>query len=230
MAITVYWASMEREWLLAEEPQSVASRFYKKGIHDANNPGTQLNFCPSFNGYLKNLYTMKSLFTYDFQINGNEIGSSNPDPEVFDRHVLIRDAEKKVFSFKQCYIFFTEEKSLEVTFYEYPALEDNNITKRCMIPAGKFDIAKWFRNSEFAFILKDGFNEFKIEKGEVYSYIRFHTDEKINFQQFRMTDKSYQYARDCFYLQNSRLGQLVNYYKTFKSKKLVLKEIKENLV
>lgn len=230
MAITVYWASMEREWLMAEEPQSVASRFYKKGIHDPNNPGTQLNYCPSFNGYLKNLYTMKSLFTYDFQINGNEIGSSNPDPEVFDRHVLIRDAEKKVFSFKQCYIFFTEEKSLEVTFYEYPALEDNNITKRCMIPAGKFDIAKWFRNSEFAFILKDGFNEFKIETGEVYSYIRFHTDEKINFKQFRMTDKLYQYARDCFYLQNSRLGALINYYKTFKSKKLVLREIKENLL
>lgn len=229
MAITVYWASLEPEWMAAEEPESVASIFYKKGLHDSNNPRTQMNYCPSFNAYLKNLYTMKSLFDYAFTINGKEIGSPYPDPELFDRYIMVRDGEKKFFSFKNRYIFFTEEKSLDVTFYEYPALEDNNITNRCMIPSGKFDIGRWFRNSEFAFILRKDVNDFKIETGEIYSYMRFHTDEKINFKQFRMNNELDQLTKDCFHL-NNKMKTLINYYKAFKNKKFILKEIKENLI
>ena len=173
---------------------------------------------------------IKHILTY---VNGIEPIIENRIVKILFETIksqLIRDAEKKVFSFKQCYIFFTEEKSLEVTFYEYPALEDNNITKRCMIPAGRFDIAKWFRNSEFAFILKDGYNEFKIEKDEVYSYIRFHTNEKINFKQFKMNETLYGYTKACFSLQGSRLGALANYYNAFKGKKHIIREIKANLV
>jgi hypothetical protein len=172
---------------------------------------------------------MKSLFDYAFTINGKEIGSPYPDPELFDRYIMVRDGEKKFFSFKNRYIFFTEEKSLDVTFYEYPALEDNNITNRCMITSGKFDIGRWFRNSEFAFILRKDVNDFKIETGEIYSYMRFHTDEKINFKQFRMNNELDQLTKDCFHL-NNKMKTLINYYKAFKNKKFILKEIKENLI
>ena len=231
MTITVYWACIEDDWMLGEEPDPVASKFYKNYNFDKNEPRSFINYCPSFNGNLKNLYNLRSLYTYDFKINSDGLLTTDKfDQRFFDEHVVIRSLKNKFFSFKNRYIFFTEEPSLKVTLYEYPFLEDNNITERCIIPAGVFDIGKWFRNTEFAFFLKKDFNEFKIEKDEVYAYVRFHTEEKIKFVQFRYTQRLGEFNNDGFNLSRSFLKNLENYYKAFKNKKLILKEIKENIL
>ena len=232
MAITVYWASLEREWMLAKEPESVAKLFYEKDMHDTDNLNAQLNYCPSFNKNLKNVYALRSIYDYSFKIDGDKVWSPDRDQEFFDMHVNIRDIKRRLFSFKQCFLFFTEEDSLPVTFYEYPYLEDNNITERCMIVAGQFDIGKWFRNTEFAFYLKKDYNEFKIQQDEVFTYLRFHTDGKINFKQFRPTQRISELIADGFACNQiwQPLRKLENYYRIFKNKKLALREIKENLL
>jgi hypothetical protein len=62
-------------------------------------------------------------------------------------------------------------------------------------------------------------------------YARFHTDEKINFKQFRFTDKLSEYVEDGFKLNFFRTMRfLPKYYSAFKNKKLILKEINENLL
>lgn len=230
MTITIYWACLENEWMLAEPPESVSSKFYKKYNFDNNEPASLINYCPSFNENLKNLYTLKSIYDYNFKINHNQIETDKHDQPFFNEHVLIRSFKNRFFSFNNRYIFFTEEPSLNVTFYEYPFLEDNNITERCMIPAGKFDIGRWFRNTEFSFFLKKDFNEFKITAGEVYSYIRIHSNSSVKFVQFRYTQKISEYNKDGFNLTKNPLKKLENYYKSFKNKKLIIKEIKENLL
>jgi len=232
MAITVYWASLEKEWMLAKEPESVAKIFYEKDMHDTDNVNAQLNYCPSFNTNLKNLYALRSIYNYSFKTDENQVWSEERDQEFFDLHVNIRDIKRRLFSFKQCFLFFTEEDSLPVTFYEYPYLEDNNITERCMIVAGQFDIGKWFKNTEFAFYLKKDHNEFKIEQDEIFTYLRFHTNEKINFKQFRPTQRITDLVGDGFACNQiwQPLRKLENYYKIFKNKRLALKEIKENLI
>jgi hypothetical protein len=145
--------------------------------------------------------------------------------------VVVRSLEKKFFSFQTKYIFFTEEPSLNVTFYEYPFLEDNNITTRCIPVAGQYDIGRWFRNTEFAFYLKKDYNEFKINRNEIYSYIRFHTDKKIVFKQFRFNDTLKSYTEDSFALTFGHYFKtLTEFYNCFKNKKLILKEIKKNLI
>jgi hypothetical protein len=98
--------------------------------------------------------------------------------------------------------------------------------------AGKFDIGKWFRGTEFAFYLKDGYDSFKIERNEIYSYMRFHTDEKINLLEFNYSDKLKQFNQERFdaISKVSKLKKLENYYNMFRHKKLILKEIRENLV
>jgi hypothetical protein len=232
MTTNVYWACIEPEWMLAQEPESVASIFYKKNLHDSKNGMAMLNHCPSFNKNLKNLFALRSIYDYDFIIDDEKITSNFYDEQFFNNHVNVRDINKRLFSFKQCFIFFTDSPSLEVTFYEHPYLEDNNITERCMIVAGQFNIGKWFRNTEFAFYLKKDYNSFKIERGEIFTYLRFHTDEKINFQQFRFNEKLHGFVNDGFVL-NSPIGalrNLENYYKSFKNKKLILNEIKDNLL
>lgn len=233
MSIKVYWACLEEPWMLAEAPESVLNIFYKKYSFAKNEPQSHINYCPVFNKQLKNVFALRSVHDYQFKVNvkANHIYSDVYDQAFFKRMVNVRSLSKKFFSFNNRYIFFTERDSLNVTFYEYPALEDNNITERCMIPSGTFDIGRWFRYSEFAFFLKEQYNEFKIQKGDIYSYIRFHTEEKIEFHQFRYNPKLDSLRDDGFKLvAYGPLGSLERYYKAFKNKKIILKEIRENLI
>ena len=229
-SINVYWACLENEWMAAEEPESVRSTFYKKNLIDSSNHLSWIDRCPGFSSNLKNLYTMKSLYDYSFTVNGAEISSPSYDQAFMDEHLITRSIEKRFFSFQSKYIYFTDADSLDVTFYEYPYLEDNNITTDCIPVAGQFNIGKWFRSTEFAFYLKDNHNTFKINRGEVYSYMRFHTDKKINFVQFRYTPEFKNFQDDGFSLTKLNLGKLDNYYSMFKNKKKILEEIKKNLI
>lgn len=232
MTINVYWASTEKEWMLAQPPESVASTFYKKDLIDINNRNSQINYCPAFNDHLRNLFAIRSLYNYEFYLDNGNLRSNDYDQEFYDDHVLIRSYEKRFFSFKNSYIFFTDVPSLRTSFYEFPYLEDNNITKRCIPVAGEFDIGKWFRGTEFAFYLKEPYNSFKIEKDEIYSYIRFHTTEKINFVEFNYSDKLQKFNQERYEAISKmpRLRKLENYYKMLRHKKLILKEIKENII
>lgn len=228
--ITVYWACLEDQWMLANEPESVSKNFYDRYNFDKNETSSAINYCPSFNLNLKNVFTLQSIYDYDFEIKGNDVITDKMDQHFFNDHIHIRSIRNKFFSFRNKYIFFTDKPSLPVTFYEFPFLEDNNITQRCIIPAGIYDIGKWFRNSEFSFFLKKEFNQFIVAKGEIYSYIRIHTKEKIQFKQFRYNQKLAEYNNDGFQLTRSPLKTLDNYYKAFKNKKLILREIQDNLV
>ena len=232
MSINVYWTSGQREWILATPPESVLSTFHKKDLVDPENPGSHIHYCPAFNDNFKNVYTMKSLYDYEFFLENGGIVSHDHDQQFYEEHVSVRSYEKRFFSFMNSYLFFTDEPSLKVTFYEYPCLEDNNITQRCIPVAGQFDIGKWFRNTEFAFYLKDSHQSFKIEKEEVYGYLRFHTDEKIKFIEFNYSDKLKRMHQESISAVQrfARFKKLENYYRIFRHKKLILKEIKENIL
>jgi hypothetical protein len=228
--ITVYWACLEDEWMAAKAPDSVLANFYKKDLLDHSNDMSSVAPCPGFNGNLKNVFALRSLYDYSFTVSSSGVSTDKYDQDFFESHVLIRSLEKKLFSFKNRYIFFTNASDLEVTLYEHPYLEDNNIAKTCMPITGKFNIGKWFRNSDYAFYLKKDCDTFTIEQEEIYSYIRFHTEEQIIFKQFRYAPIFDSYQKDCFSLTKLGLKQLNKYYTTFKIKNLVLQGIEENLV
>jgi hypothetical protein len=181
MSIKVYWACIEDGWMAAEEPESVIKRlkswYNPKDISNRNG----IIECPSVRGSLKNLYALKSIYDYDFTIQDGTIIAPKMGQEFFDSHVEIRSIEHKLFSFYHKFIFFTEDPSLEVTFYEHPFFENNEVSKNCMPVQGKFDIGKWFRNIEFPFFLRPESNTFSIRPGDAYCYIRFNTDSHIDF-------------------------------------------------
>lgn len=232
MTINVYWTCIEDEWQLAQEPESIAKSFYKLNLFESDNNEMQVNQCPAFKDSINNVFGLKSLYRYEFFLDeNNNVRSNMIDQEFFDKHVHIRSVDKKCFSFNQKFIFFTDADSLEMTGNEFPFFENNNVTQRCLIFPGKFDIAKRFRPVEFAFCLKDPFDTFRIDYEEIYSYIRFHTDEKIKFRQFRMTNELTDLGRDCTNMNKSlRLKTLSKFYKHFKIKKFILNEIKKNLI
>jgi hypothetical protein len=219
----------------ATQPEPVSKRFYKnKKItsKDKSSPNA-LNYCPVFNERINNLYAIKSIYEYSFNIENGLCVSSMYDQNFFNNHINVRSVEDKFFSFINKYIFFTDEKSLEVGAYEYPVFEENDITKKCMMIPGKYDIGKWFRPLEFPFILKNEFNDFSVKREDVLYYLKFYTDENIIFKQFLPTyniNNFWKSATDMTTYDNKRFGSIDNFYKMFKLKDKILKEIKDNLV
>lgn len=233
MAINVYWACVEKEWMRATEPESVAKTFYSLEIHDEKNANTTLNYCPSFNSYLKNLYSIKSIYDYEFFVNESGINSNLYDQKFFDNHILTRSLEKKFFSFFNRYIFFTDSEALNISAYQHPIFEQNEVSKKCMLIPGTYDIGKWFRPLEFPFILKDEFNSFSVKYEDVLYYLKFHTEEKITFKQFRVNDTLSKIIDETVLVganKTKKFSNLSDFYSKLKIKPLILKEIKSNLL
>ena len=231
MSINVFWACIESEWMEAEEPASVYTKIKSDKFVDKNQHFTRLDMCPAIKQRCKNTFELRSIYNYNFSVSGDEVYTDEYDEAFFKRHVTIRDINKKMFSFSTRYVFFTDNESLIVNFYEYPFLEDNNITQRCTIIPGSFDIGKWFRNTEFAFYLKPGVDTFKVEKNEVFAYFTFLTDKKINFKQFAYDEQISSFLNDgANIVRTYRYSSLLNYYNSFKNKKRILSYINKNLV
>jgi hypothetical protein len=229
-SIDIYWSCLEPEWVRSEPPSPVLSNFNKNNKF----PESRVNICPAFYNEHHNLYGLKSLYDYEFTLDQEkkQILSGWHDQSFFNRHVIIRSIEERIFTFSQEFVFFTDADSILITGCIYPYLEDNNITERCVVYPGKFDIGRWYRPIEFAFKLKESFDTFKIAEGEIYQYIRFHTDKKINFKQFRESKKLNEILKDITNTRSNKKGifPLSYYYEKFKMKKMIMKEIKENLL
>jgi hypothetical protein len=214
----------------AEEPAAVLPEF----IRNDKMSESRIPLCPAFRNELHNVFGIKSIYDYEFSVNAEtrEVSTTIYDQKFYNRHVIVRSMKERIFSFSQEMIFFTDESSLLMSGDLFPYLEDNNITERCIVYPGQFDIGRWYRPVEFAFKLKDRYNTFKIEAGEIYQYIRFHTDNNIKFIQFRDTPKLNGMLKDITETRSYKKGifSLDYYYERFKLKKLIMKEIKENLL
>jgi hypothetical protein len=231
MSINVYWAVIENDWMIAKEPESLIKRAASNYFVEEGNDLTRILFCPAVSSSLKNTFMLKSLYDYNIKFLDNQIMSNYFNENFFNDHVLIRSHKLKMFSFTQKYIFFTDEPSLIARFNVFPYLEDNEISKRCMMPEGSYDIGKWFRNVDSVFYLKKDYEEFLIKKNDVFSYIKFETDDKINLKQFLWTPELERHRLYCSSLNNNRyLKTMKNYYSNFKNKKFIIKEIKSSLI
>lgn len=232
MTIKVYWACIEDEWLRASEPEAVSKIFYKSNLFDKTDSGLDMNRCPAFNDNLKNVFALKSIYSYEFNLYDGNIVTNDYNQDFFDKHVTLKSYNKKLISFRQSYVFFTDQDSLITTLSEPPFLEDNLIYKNLLILPGILDIGKWYRNTDTMFYLRDGVSSFKISEEDIYGYIRFHTDETIKFIQYKHTEKLNSYLLDSIRSKNNKKTPypLKKYYDMFKTKKLILKEIEKNLL
>lgn len=232
MAINVYWGCAEAEWVRAQEPDPVKKTFYKSFKADPKKNLTALGRCPAFNDYLTNLYALRSIYSFEFSLTESGVTSDLYDQKFFDTHVVVRSIPDKFFTFQQRYIFFTDAPSLLMSSGEFPIYEDNNVTQRCKTLPGTFDIGKWYRNIEFPFFLREDVDVFKIEEKEVYSYLKFHTEEKIKFIQFKVTPELIAFIEDNRGIARytRRIFSMQDFYDGFKQKDKILKAIKENVL
>jgi len=231
--ITIYWGvntDFSPEGIRAEAPISILQKISQERIPKDSGLGQQYNRCPAFIDELTNLYGIKSYYDYTLQLGENGVSSSDHDQEFFDQHVEVRSPN--LFDFHQAFYFFTEEASLEMSLLP-PYLEDNSVINSTIMIPGKIDIGKYFRALAFAFHMKQNCNELIFSRKEIYFYIRFHTNKKLQFKQFLWTPEIDQMDDLMMSAKNHKydlmkLDYYYNIFERFNFKKKILKNIKEN--
>ena len=237
--ITVYWSPGVEYWnLLYPEPKTVIQNLIKH----KNNIKDDVNFfsCPAV--------TNKGKRTYSFEFPmscGYEWDYSNFDTRFFRP---IKEKEPSLgfkelrpptvfkspqIAFQLSYLFFCEE-SLEASFTP-PYFCKPNYTKHAVVGAGNMDIGQWFRPYavEMTFWEEKGSINFK--NGEPLLYVEFLTNRPVILKRFSPNEKILQYASACASASKEieKRVPLIERYKRFndsKMNKLIMKEIKENIV
>jgi len=234
--ITIYWGvntNESPEGIRAEAPISILQKMSQERITKDPAKIVRYNRCPAFVDELINVYGMKPFYDYTLKFGENGVSSPDFDQEFFDKHVFIRSLEGNLFDFTDRFYFFTEEPSLEMSLLP-PYLEDNSIINSTIMIPGKIDIGKYFRALAFAFHMKQNCNELIFSRKEIYFYIRFHTNKKLQFKQFLWTPEIDQMDDLMMSAKNHKydlmkLDYYYNIFERFNFKKKILKNIKKNL-
>tara|TARA_R110000824_G_scaffold238121_2_gene426864 strand:+ start:318 stop:998 length:681 start_codon:yes stop_codon:yes gene_type:complete len=200
-----------------------------------NKPVAEYRKCPAFRDYFHNVYGWKSLYTYSLRRDGDSFKSDLYDQDFFDRFFWIRSVDDQLLSFQQGVSFITDSSSLKLSI-EHPYFEDSKFTSSCYTIPGTLDIGRYYRRLDFAFHIKKDHDTFAVDEGDILFYLRFHTEEKINFKQYYMTDKLREYQAmitDVKWFVVPPTRPLKYFYQLYEKSNLrtrILKEIKRNLV
>jgi hypothetical protein len=184
--ITIYYAYEQTDpavtGLRTSPPRAVKNI---TGYDQVSSLGTgNYRFCPAYREHMKNLYALTAQFDYGLYLENDNVKTDYMDQDFFDQYVLIRSIESRLFSLKQFCIMIPDCDSLSIS-QSSAYLESNDFIESTTIIPGTFDIGKWPRPIECAFHMKS--NRFDIKENDTMSYIKFHTDENIQFKSFYFT-------------------------------------------
>jgi hypothetical protein len=116
-----------------------------------------------------------------------------------------------------------------------PYLHNVEYMKSGFLTSGQFDIGQWFRtlNAEIQLYGQEG--EIKFKKGEPLLYVKFLTDKKINLHRFMLTEEIDTFSRKSitakhFFGLKMSLQESYNLFNRTRTRDILLKKIKENLI
>ena len=229
----IYWSYIDTEQQIrAEEPVPIFSNYWKD--KDVKGLGLEYSKCPAFRDLLHNTFGLKSLYDYDLKFKDGDVKSSMFDQDFFGEKVLIRNMESRLASFGLRYILIAEDDSLEMEYL--PSFLENNVFNATtqFIPA-TMDIGKYVRMLDCAFHCRK--NKMEIREDDIYAYVKFKTNNEIEFQRFLWNEEINKIISDVQVgvktYRRKTFKPLDWYYKkqqAIKTKQRVLKLIKENLL
>lgn len=239
----VYW-TIPQKWpdkspiplLSFPHPESVRSMINKWPVSAPHERLSDFRLCPAIQSLTNNMYALKFPFEYNLALSDDDqnISSTMYNQDFFNRIVTVRSMQDRLFSLHIHYLFMCEE-SLEMEIV--PAyLSENNFTNSTLLISGQFDIGNWARPTDCAFILKKNVRNVKISRGDDWCYVKFLTDKNITLKEFLPSERFLE-----LYLSNVQSKHTMSnkikpltfwydLYKTTKIKKILLKEVKENLI
>jgi hypothetical protein len=246
-SINVYWAPHSvpsddgpiQNWnMMYEDLENVFQYWNKFDIKD----GKEDSFikCPAFQNLSKNLYAFNfpidSSYTYKAHSNNENEIQIIPTTKNYVSLFAPRDQTMSYgpsveFSLR---LHMFAEEPLEVMITG-PYLESVEYTKYGFLTSGQFDIGQWFRTLNAEIQLKGNEGEIHFKKGEPLFYIKFLTNKKINLKRFELTSEIDTYSRKCMgaksiFGMRMTLPESYNIFNKSRTRDIVLKKIKENLI
>lgn len=245
-SINVYWAPHSTgndngvgNWnMLYEDPETVLKSWTKFDIKD----GKEDSFikCPAFQNLAKNTYVFNfpidSSYSYNAQSNLQHQIEVLPTSKHFVALSVPRDQTMTTGPSIEMSLrlhMFAEEP-LEVMLTG-PYLHKAEYMKSGFLTSGQFDIGQWFRtlNAEIQLYGQEG--EITFKKGEPLLYVKFLTDKKINLKRFMLTEELDTYSRKTINAKHifgyrMSLNDSYNIFNRSRTRDIILKKIKENLI
>ena len=199
---TIYWSYGNEYQIRAEEPVPVIQNYFKNKDPDEY----EYIRCPSFREHYKNTFGLKSPFEFDLTWDGDSASTNLRNQAFYDEIFYVRNWKSRNASLFYKYFFITDEP-LEMEYIS-SSLENNDFNKYAYLVNGKFDIGKYVRPLDCAFHTRG--DKFRVDEGDIYAYVRFKTDNKIEFKEFLWNDD----------IQRSTLGQTITAHRKWNYKPL----------
>jgi len=234
--VTVYWTPWslpERNFsmnLLWDPPTPLLKTL--PGVQDLKNSSISYLACKSAQKLFKNTYTTSHPLSVTATLTGsieNPVIESTHDVWI-PRNAPLNNSYSIDYDFG--WLFFCEE-SLELRLTQ-PYMHQVESAKTSFLSSGSFDIGKWFRPCNLAYILWPNQNTLSFKKGDIVAYFEFNTNKKIVLKQFNLTPELFSMAAQTVEFKKAMPNQgLTELYERFTRgnlNKLVLKHIKNNLI
>ena len=215
------------------EPEPVVKTVYTDiGFDNSVDDKPDLLKCPAFQQSIKNIFKIKATHDYDFTWDSNNVSSKSYDQNYFNKNIIIRDANIGFLSLVTPKIFlFSDAEKLDIEVL--PAIYEKKAIYEGITITGEYDIANHLRALEWSFVLSKP-QTVTIKTGDPLYYIKFKTDEKINFKRFYVTPQleELQIALLRCREHTNKIIPLSWYYNIVKKyyKKTYLKNINQNLL
>jgi hypothetical protein len=246
-SINVYWAphSIPQEggvienWnMMYADPTNVFHYWTKFDIKN----GKEDSFikCPAFQNLSKNLYAFNFPIdsSYKYKAHSTDVNQIEIIPTTKNYISMFAPRDQTMsygpsveLSFR---LHMFAEEPLEVMLTG-PYLENVEYMKHAFLTSGQFDIGQWFRTLNAEIQLKGNEGEIHFKKDEPLLYIKFLTDKKINLKRFELTSELDTYSRKCMgaksiFGMKMTLPESYNIFNRSRTRDIVLKKIKENLI
>jgi hypothetical protein len=192
--------------------------------------------CPAFTDTIKNTYALKFPFSFKIGVDQStgEIQSDNPD--LVKTYFIPPTDKSGVLQLQLGTLFFADQPCLASQIHPY--LHNNSLTQNANVLQGEYDIGKWIRPINLAFIINSTKKEvvYEFKRGDVYSYLRLHTDQKINMYEFGNTEDIQQIVSRCLSLKfaksqgNMPLKEVYDSFLRKKYNKKLIQLVEENKI
>lgn len=235
--VTVYWCpgtideKNEINWsIFYEDPENC----YLDLSQNLNKNNNKNNFfrCPPFKKIMTNTFLIRNPIKSHLVFDQNKT-ISKLDTSIYSEVVRPASIINNItFDYHFFHYFFCEEDidvfKMAPFFHNAPHLQYGAV-----IPA-TWNAGSWVRSIRNEFNLWQNINEMVIEEGEPISYYIFNTDKKVILKRFYPTERFLTLAMYCSYSTNWEPNvPLLKRYQRFKNSKIdkiILKEIKNNLI
>ena len=234
---TIYWAPAfvsDQDWnMLYSDPVSLFDTIRPLKTNSDN--GSNFFYCPAFGNFTKNTFVLKNPMAASFNlVQDNKLKVESQTKNHVFAHATRPPSITgcSILEYGLSWIFFSED-DVEISLTS-PYFEKVSPLKYGNIIPGRFNISKWFRTLNLEYNLYDGVTEFCAEKDESLAYVSFNTTKPVKLVRFEMNKKLHQYAESVGTSSDweSWIPLMDRYSRFIKTKtnKLVLNEIKKNLV